>query len=390
MILGLEVTAMTGRVAKLHWRGLLAVVVVALTGCNGFFVPVNRSGSGGTGTSTGGSTSNLVYVANTTTQTVSGFTVGASALTSAPSMPYLIGFTPTSEVVSVADNFLYVAGPGAIYAYNINSDGSLTAPAAGAGQVIVFVLSMDVTPDGNWLVALDGTQTQLDVYAINKSTGGLTLTSTVPYSVTGAQVLPKMVKVAANGSYIFAALGTGGDLVFTFNTSTGAAVLVQKLAPISTQTSENAVAVDSTVSHLYIARSGQNGGLAEYTIGANGALTSVAGSPFAAGAQPLSVVLDSTGKYAYVANGSDGTISGYSVGNGVATALNGSPYASGAQVQSLTLDKSGTYLLASALSGSPDLTEYSFDAAVAGKLDKVTTAATGTDPAGALVVVASH
>jgi len=387
MMFGLEVTAMTVRAAKLHWRGLLIAALVALTGCEGFFT---KQSSTGTGTSTGGSSSNLVYTANTVTQTVSGFTVGATALTSVPSMPFLIGFTPTSAVVSIADNFLYVAGPGAIYAYNINSDGSLTTPTAGAGQVIVYVLSMDVTPDGNWLVALDGTQTQLDIYAINKSTGGLSLSSTVPYSVTGAQVLPKMVKVSSNASYIFAALGTGGDLVFTFNTSTGAAVLAQKLAPISTQTSDNAVAVDSTAAHLYIARSGLNNGLAEYTIGANGALTSVAGSPFAAGAQPLSVALDSTGKYAYVANGSDGTISGYSVANGVATALSGSPYASGASVLSLTLDKSGSYLLAAAFGGSADLTEYSFDATVAGKLDQVATSATGTDPAGALVVVAAH
>ena len=386
MMFGLEGAGMTGRAAGFRWQGLLVALVVTLTGCN-FFVPQSSTG---TGTSTGGSTSDLVYVANTVTQSISGFTVGATALTSAPSMPFLVGIVPTSAAVSVEDNFLYVAGPGAIYAYNINSDGSLSTPSAGAGQVIVYVLSMDVTPDGNWLVALDGTQTQLDIYAINKSTGGLSLSSTVPYSVTGAQVLPKMVKVSADASYIFAALGTGGDLVFTFSTSTGAAVLAQKLAPISTQTSDNAVAVDSTDSHLYIARSGLNGGLAEYTIGVNGVLTSVAGSPFAAGAQPLAVVLDSTGKYAYVANGSDGTISGYSVGNGVAVQLSGSPYASGASVQSLTLDKSGSYLLASAFAGAPDLTEYSFDATVPGKLDKVTTAATGTDPAGALVVVSTH
>ncbi len=79
-----------------------------------------------------------------------------------------------------------------------------------------------------------------------------------------------MVKVAPNGQLIFASLGTGGDLVFTFNTVTGAAVLSQALAPISTQTSENGLAIDSTTTHLFIARSGVNGGLAEYTIGTGG------------------------------------------------------------------------------------------------------------------------
>jgi 6-phosphogluconolactonase len=78
------------------------------------------------------------------------------------------------------------------------------------------------------------------------------------------------------------------------------------------------------------------------------------------------------------------------VTNGVPTALSGSPYASGALVQSLALDRSGKYLLAAASGGTPDLTMYSFDATVGGKLDKVATAATGTDPAGALLVTATH
>ena len=99
-----------------------------------------------------------------------------------------------------------------------------------------------------------------------------------------------------------------------------------------------------------------------YTIGANGVLNAVTGSPFAAGAQPFSIVLDSSGKYVYVANGIDATISGYLIGTGGGlTALSGSPYASGAQVEALGRDSSGKYLLAAAFGGSPDLTMYSFD-----------------------------
>jgi 6-phosphogluconolactonase (cycloisomerase 2 family) len=143
---------------------------------------------------------------------------------------------------------------------------------------------------------------------------------------------------------------------------------------------------------LYIARSGTGGGLAIYTIGNLGALTSVPKSPFAAGAQPLDVRLytPTTGQFVYVANGSDGNISGYSINNGVPTALSGSPYASGATVQSLVLDSTGKYLLAGAFAGSPDLTMYSFDTVPAGKLVQAETTATGTDPAGVLDVVATH
>jgi 6-phosphogluconolactonase len=365
---------------------LLLAGLVGLTGCTGFFPPVNNGGSGGGGGGGGGTTTGRTYVINNLTSTVSGFNIGTGALTSVPNMPFALGFVPVAAVVTVANTFLYVSGPGAIYPYTINSDGSLTAQPA---VVIVTEYSLDVSPDGNWLVALNGTSSQLDIYQINQTTGALSLTGAVSYPITNASVPPKMVKVSPDGTYIFAALGSNGDVVFSFNTATGAAVLQQTLT-FTSQTSDNGLAVDSTVTHLYIARSGQGGGLAVYTIGLNGLLTPLSASPFAAGAQPLSVLLDSTGKYAYVANGSDGNISGYSLNNGVATVLSGSPYKSGATVSSLALDSSKKYVLAAAFAGSPDLTMYGFDATILGKLDQVTTAATGTDPAGAVEVTASH
>ncbi len=71
--------------------------------------------------------------------------------------------------------------------------------------------------------------------------------------------------------------------------------------------------VDPKTAYVYIARSGTNGGVAVYSIGAAGALTPVTGSPFAAGNGTFSVQLDSTGTYVYAANRTDGTISGYTI-----------------------------------------------------------------------------
>jgi hypothetical protein len=50
----------------------------------------------------------------------------------------------------------------------------------------------------------------------------------------------------------------------------------------------------------YVANQGAN--VSAYSIGTNGALTPVPGSPFAAGLNPFSVAVDPTGKFAYVAN----------------------------------------------------------------------------------------
>jgi DNA-binding beta-propeller fold protein YncE len=71
---------------------------------------------------------------------------------------------------------------------------------------------------------------------------------------------------------------------------------------------------------VYVANANSSpGSVSAYSIGANGALMlNVPGSPFAAGNTPLSVAVDPTGKFAYVANTggnvSSGDVSAYSIG----------------------------------------------------------------------------
>jgi len=363
---------------------VLLVVLLALTGCDGFFVPEHGGGGGGT-------TGNYVYIANANTNTVAGFSIGSGKLTAVSGSPVAVGYSPVALAVTPSDSFLYVAGPGAIYVYTINSDGSLTAPSAGAGVASLNAASIAISPDGQWLFGLDLTTNQLIEFKINSSTGALAAQAAIPYSIQNAVVAPKMVRVAPTGNYVFAALGTGGDVVFTLNTSTGAVAVSQILTLNSTQTSDNALAIDSTTAHLYIARSGTNGGLAVYTIGASGVLNPVSGSPFATGAQPFAVQIDNSGKYVYAANRADGTISGYSIGtNASLSALDGSPYTTGTGVTSLGADKTNTYILAGAFAGAPDLSMYSIDTVNPGKLNLASSAATGNDPTGVTEIALTH
>jgi 6-phosphogluconolactonase len=362
---------------------VLLMLLLVLIGCGDFFIDESHGG--------GASTGNHVYIANSSTNTIAGYTISSGKLTAVSGSPLSVGYSPTALAVTPSNTFLYVAGPGAIYVYTINSDGSLKASSSGAAVAIVNVASIDVSPDGKWLFGLDNTQTTLDQFQINTSTGGLTSVAATPYSVSNAVVVPKMVRVAPTGNYVFVALGTGGDVVFTLNTTTGAVAASQQLSLGSAQTSDNALAIDSTASRLYIARSGLNGGLAVYNIGTAGALTSVTGSPFGTGAQPSAVQIDRSGKYVYVANRADATITGYAIGSsGSLITLSGSPYPSGTQVISLGADKSSTYILAGALGGSPDLSMYSIDTANPGKLILVTSTATGTDPAGVSEIALTH
>ena len=369
-----------------------AIMLPVFTGCTGFFPPVDNSG-GGTG-----ATGNQVYVLNQTTKSVSGFVMGTATLTAVNGSPVALGSQPSAEVVTPNNSFLYVAGQGSISPYLINANGSLTEPTGGAVPVVVTATSLAVSPDGQWLIALDNSVQQLDIYQINSTTGALTTASAPTYVLhQGAGTWhPSMVKVSPDGTLIFAALGTGGDVVFTFDTTTGTAVQSQSLANVDASTGDVGLAIDPKTAYLYIARSGNSGGVSVYTIGSGGVLNSVTGSPFAAGNGTMSVVLDGTGTYVYAANRTDGTISGYTIVAGTTpaalslTPLSGSPYKSGASVQSLGIDRTGKYLLAASVGGSADLTMYSFDITTPGKLDAETSKATDTDPAGAAAVALTH
>ena len=363
------------------WRRLWCVPalisLLTLAGC-GFFV--NPAGTVTT-------SANAVYVINAAASTVSGYVIGAGTLTGITGLPGALGFAPQAAVVSLANTYLWVAGPTSVYAYSIGTSGALTAVGAVADATVV---AMDVSPDGQWVIGLDSTTQAIDIFAIDTSTGGLTLQAQYPYTITSGIVVPRSVRVSPGGSYIFAALGTAGDAVFSFVTSTGVAAQTQTLATGATTLSDNAAAVNSAGTQLFIARSGSANGVMVYAIGSAGALTPVTGSPFGTGTTPYALQMDATGTYLYAANRGDGTISGFSIGStGVLTALTTSPFTSGSLVQSLALDSTGTYLFSAAYGGAPDLTMYSFSAATAGALIPVTTETPASND-GSVMVVATH
>ena len=377
-----------GRIAG----GLLLGLLPLLAGCDNFFTKnSNSSGGSGDGGTVGGSGQNYVYVVNTATSSISGFLVGSGTLTLTPGSPYALGFVPLGAVVARTNNFLYVSSANVLYSYAINSNGSLSTSTQVAGVAIGSELSLAVSPDGQWLFGLNSQSSTVDEWKINTSTGALTAMQGAAYTVTDATPLLLKLAVSPAGNYVFAALGTGGDEVFTLNTSTGAILASQHLSLGTSLSSDNALVTNPAGTLLYIARSGQNGGLAVYTIGAAGLLSSISGSPFATGQGTFDVAADNAGKFVYAANRTDGTITGFSVGTGGAlTVLSGSPFATGTLPTSLVPERSGTYLLAAAAGGAPDLTMYGYDASTAGKLNTVVKAASGADPAGSTLVAVTH
>jgi 6-phosphogluconolactonase len=348
-------------------------------GCGNFWVyPGSQTGSSsGSG--------DYVYVANGST-TLAGFSISSGSLTAMSGSPFSLGYDPTAAAVNPADTILFLGSNSAIYAYSINaSTGALSVMNSGNAVGLATVNAMAISPDGNWLMALSviGSGVILEQFQINSTTGVLTQFSPTSYT-TPVVPTPRAITFSPNGDYLLIALGTAGDLVYSFNTSTSSGELSNPIytGALTAPLNDGALATASTDTIFYVARadSTSTGSVVEYSIGSGGTALTDVGS-IAAGVQPYAMVANKAGTDLYVANQSNNSISGYSIASssGVLTAIGTSPYTSGlgSNPSALAVDKSGDYLLAASLGGSPYLSMYSFDATTPGQLDASTSSSAG-------------
>jgi len=371
-----------------YWSILTFAALLLLAGCGKFF-PKDTGGGGG-GTTTG----NYLYVANfsTSLNTIAGFSIGTSALSSTSSSPYSLGFTPSAVAITPNNGILYVGTLLGIYAYSINSStGALSVLNNGSAVttgVVPGALKVDTT--GNWLVEADEATLLANVYAINSSTGLLTQQNTSQIAIgTGS---PNQITFTPNNSLVYIANGSGGTSIFSFSSSTG--TLTNNnivLKPKQTNGSATSVAVSPSGTYLFVAETVLNG-VRVLTIGSGGSLNEVSGSPYTTALGPSSVLVDSTGSYVYVANKTAGTISAFTLASatGALTQITGSPFDTGTSPLSLAEDSTHAYIAVACSGGSPDLQVFKIDTATPGALDTFKTASTGTSPTSASIVVATN
>jgi YVTN family beta-propeller protein len=99
---------------------------------------------------------------------------------------------------------------------------------------------------------------------------------------------------------------------YTIDPATGALTAIPG-SPFSAGADPVSVAVDPSGKFVYVANNAVGNIVSGFTIDPSGALTVIAGSPFSAGKQPNWVAVDPSGKFAYVANAGDNTVSGYTI-----------------------------------------------------------------------------
>jgi 6-phosphogluconolactonase (cycloisomerase 2 family) len=257
-------------------------------------------------------------------------------------------------VVTPNDDILFVGSSQttAIYAYSIGTGGALSILNNGTAAAGEEVTSMAMSPDGNYLFALDASGSYLAQYSINYTTGALTQQSLTSFNLTG--VTPEAVAVAPSGDFLAVSLGQAGFIVYPYTASTGA-VAGTSGTPFtgSTTTSYYGLAIDSN-NNLYVA---ETNGVVSVPVNSAGVPTVTSVTPKSAGTGPRGVAV--SGSFVYVANSGDSTISLYTAtSGGVLTAL-GNAISGPASVTTLSTDATGKYLLAAGYSSGSGLDLYS-------------------------------
>ncbi len=302
------------------------------------------------------------------------------------------GTISTSNVTNVSvtcagetGKFAYVAdyNGGSIYAYTIDPNtGALTQVGVSSGLVHPAVVAL--APNGKFAFIATDNGTKIHAYTIDQSTGQLTEVPSSagnpgsPYTITGFTVGTTYADIGVDAQSAHLYIASAGDgLVagFSIDPTSGA------LMPLPGSPYQAAPGVDQIPAftpdgkYVYFLDGTNPGGVTGYSIDAtSGALTLISGSPFPAGSGPNWISFTPDGKYAYVANNDEDTISAYSVNdtNGVLTPLSTPTFQTDEHPEDLSIDATGTHLYAPVANGSTNGAIDGFDINADGSLTPIT------------------
>jgi DNA-binding beta-propeller fold protein YncE len=202
--------------------------------------------------------------------------------------------------------------------YTIDANtGVLTATSPATVPTGFFPQGIAIDPGGKFVYTSNSDDNTISMFTINSTTGVLTPTTPTTVS-TGAGTSPISVTVDPSGKFAFVAnQGANTISMFTINSTTGVLTPTSP-ATVPSGASPFGVAVDPSTKFAYVPNNNSGGaltnGVSQYTINSTtGVLTPDTPAAVAAGNAPTAVVVDRTGKYAFVTNQTDNTISMFTI-----------------------------------------------------------------------------
>jgi 6-phosphogluconolactonase len=281
-------------------------------------------------------TGKFAYVANAgDANNVSAYRIAADgALTQVPGSPFAAGSRPVSVAVDPTGKFAYVANnlENNASAYSIAANGALTQVPGSPFATGSRPVSMAVDPTGKFAYVANSGGNNVSAYRI-AGNGALLPVPGSPFAAGG---VPLSMAVDPTGKFAYlahAGVNTGWAYHIAAN---GELTPVLGSSPFPTGSFPVSVAMGPTGKFFYVvtrgSSTGSRGGVSVNLIAAGGFVVPI--GHFATGIQPVSMAVDPTGKFAYVANqigdihSLDGSLSAYRIAaNGDLTPVPGSPFA---------------------------------------------------------------
>jgi YVTN family beta-propeller protein len=281
------------------------------------------------------------------------------------------------------------------------------APGGGSSNSLTFTIttgavdpqSIAVDPAGKFAYVVNGgcnggVGGYVSMYTIDPTTGALA--STGPrVSTYGFGAYPGSITVDPFGKFAYVTnegdpwgyeAGSDGSVaMYTIDATTGALTSKGTInGDCPRLCNPSSMVVDPSGKFAYVVTGGAGGpfSVAMYTIDATtGALTSI--GTIAAGPVPISVAVDPAGNFVYVATenatpGSAGSLSMYAINPTTGALASIGTIAAGTDPVSVAVDLSGKFAYVTN-SGSNDVSMYTIDATT-GALASIGTIAAGTDP----------
>ncbi len=297
------------------------------------------------------------YTANEGDNTISAYKVNRhnGLLTLLADAPSAVAPGPTHITSDPLGRFVYVSSfyGGLISGYTIEKGSGTLTPILGSPfsadpsttfGAAISPETLAIDPFGRFLYVANAGTHDVAGFKIDPSTGALSPVPNSPFAVNantlGLAVDPTGRFLYASGFDINSAGYAGTVVGFAINLRNGSLTPVAG-SPYTCGSLPNTVAIDPRGRFLYVVNQANISSTGTFSATGsvhafrmnllNGSLTPVPGSPFEAGSQPLSMAIDLTGRFAYVANNASDNISAYRIGHlsGALEPLPGSPFAAG-------------------------------------------------------------
>jgi 6-phosphogluconolactonase (cycloisomerase 2 family) len=260
----------------------------------------------------------FVFVANNSDGTqgdVSAFTIDplTGALSSVSGSPFLTDIGPSAVVVDTTGQFVYVSNGASkdVSRMLLDSTGSLTLQGQ-FSTATSATASLAITPSDAFLYTVGhGTAAAGTIYgfAVDATSGSLTGVSTQPFAFTNPQLA---VAIDPTSHLVFSA----ADPHFLYVNSIAADGTLSETLSSGASTAEGATGVavwpkgGAAGGYVYTTDQVANS-VSVFSYDSQGVVTAL--TPAAAGHGTMGIAMDPAGKFLYVTNFADGTLSAYAI-----------------------------------------------------------------------------